>query len=160
MLNQKHIKSFNSYIYWIYNYLTLKNTDFVQPKIIKDHKYIDGGYVKRDLDYFTPEKSIEKKEWIFNNKQFETLGRIVKKFRTDSTKILLVQAPITKFLYNSYNNNSEFDIKISKYGKYINFNHISELVDTTDFYNDDHLNQNGVEKFNRDLIEILNQLNL
>jgi hypothetical protein len=41
------------------------------------------------------------------------------------------------------------------YGVYYNFNELLELEDELHFYDEDHLNQSGVEIFSAKLIEIL-----
>ena len=43
------------------------------------------------------------------------------------------------------------------YSEYYNFNEILTLNDSLSFYDYDHLNQNGVELFNKKLIELLDE---
>ena len=46
---------------------------------------------------------------------------------------------------------------MTKYSTYYNFNKIVTLNDSLHFYDSHHLNQNGVEIFNKRLIKILNE---
>ena len=76
------------------------------------------------------------------------------------SQLLLVQAPITVAKYQTYTNNDEFDIKMESFGDYINFNNNSCLNDSLHFYDNNHLNQAGVEIFNKELIRKLNFLQI
>ena len=73
--------------------------------------------------------------------------------------VYIVQAPITKTLYKSINNNKDVDRFLSNLGNYKNYQNLIELKDSTDFFDNNHLNQIGVEKFNtvlsKDLTNIL-----
>lgn len=46
---------------------------------------------------------------------------------------------------------------MSKYSSYYNFNERLILNDSLHFYDSNHLNQNGVELFNEELIKMVNQ---
>ena len=44
---------------------------------------------------------------------------------------------------------------MSQFGDYYNYNEIMSLNDSLDFFDDHHLNSNGVRKFDNKLIETL-----
>jgi len=153
---QRHFRATNTLIYAGYRYLIRSEQEnFNEPIRKKDDEYMGKGYVKKDLknNPFIPHKSIS---WEFDKKQFEALSRCIKYLKTREIKYELVQAPITSAYRNSITNNDEFDLKISKYGSYRDFNKLIQLNDTTDFYDYHHLNHRGVQKFNSALIEHLN----
>lgn len=59
-------------------------------------------------------------------------------------------------MYNSYTNNNYVDSFMKSYGlPYYNFNELMQLDDSLDFNDAHQLNQNGVNKFNTKLNEIL-----
>ena len=64
----------------------------------------------------------------------------------------MVQAPVTKSLYQLYGNNPEFDKEMRSLGEYYNFNSLVSLNDSLHFYDPDHLNSDGVKIFNKALI--------
>ena len=66
----------------------------------------------------------------------------------------MVQSPVTKPEYEVYNND-KIDLYFSGKAAYYNFNNRLVLSDSADFYNGDHLNQNGVKIFNKALFSIL-----
>ena len=70
-------------------------------------------------------------------------------------RAILVQAPVTKKFYDSYSNNSEIDAYYKSLAEYYNFNQILNLPSTRYFYDYHHLNQDGIEIFNKSLLEIL-----
>lgn len=151
---QNHIKVYNLLIYGFYRDLFKKNSYFIEASMKGDDKYIEGGYVERKLQYF---KYLEydRQKWELNNQQFKAFEQVLNLFDERNIPFVLVQAPITTQRYQSYVNNTEFDSTIKKYGKYFNFNKILDLDDRLHFYDSHHLNQDGVEIFNKKLIEII-----
>jgi hypothetical protein len=115
--------------------------------------YISGGYVERVQGNYIPSVQPEQ-EWEFNQKQLQEFREICNMLEKRNIKLVLVYAPITKSLYNSYLNNEVFDREIVKYGRYYDFNKILNLNDSLHFYDDDHLNQKGVEIFNKKMLSV------
>lgn len=153
-LNQNNIKAYNTFIYSYYR-KTIKNDWKISENRIKDvDTYIDGGFVERKLEYFSNNSlpKSEKNKEILNNYHFfnETIKLLIK----NKIDYYLIQPPITKKTYkNNISNNALFDNKMKLYGKYINFNNQIDLVDSIHFYDHYHLNQKGVEIFNKNLLD-------
>jgi len=145
----------------VYNTLIYNKIKTVLPfkpnsikKKVKNDTYIHNGYVEKKLSFF--KYFIHKPRlWHFNKKQQNAFNDILFKLK-NKYKLILVYAPITSSLYKSYKNNDYFDNIMNKYGTYYNFNKILNLNDSLDFYDSNHLNQNGVNLFNSKLIEIIN----
>jgi hypothetical protein len=160
-LKVKNLKVINTFIFSLFQDLFHQKEKFTENKIIGKDTYIEGGFVERKLEFFHQKKnelsnkSIEKKDWKFNEEQFLAFERIIKQAKQKGIKVFLVHSPYTSQLYNSKSNNNEFDKRIEKYAKYYNFNKDSVFNDSLDFYDRDHLNQNGVVKYNKLLMEIL-----
>ncbi|SOD88706.1 hypothetical protein [Spirosoma fluviale] len=118
--------------------------------------YIKGGFVERKMSYFH-HKTYNSQRWLIKKEQVKYFTETLAYIQNKGVSVVLVQAPITRDLYNSYKNNLEFDnLMRSTRLPYYNFNNIIFLDDSLHFYDGHHLNQKGVELFNRKLIEMSN----
>ena len=151
---QNHIKVYNTLVYGFYRDIFKKNTNYQEDFVKENDTYIEGGFVEKKLQYFEPTE-FNKTQWYINNKQFSYFEEVLLLINERNIPFILIQVPITPTRYKAYSNNSEFNDKMKKYGVYYNFNELIELNDELHFYNSHHLNQNGVEIFNTELIEIL-----
>jgi hypothetical protein len=154
-LELNNIKTYNTFIYGVFDDCVGLNTSFKENKIINEDHYISGGYVERKLKFYKSEKTISKNKWSFNEKQLSAFKEIIEIINEKRIKMILVFAPITNKLYSSYLNNNYVDSLMQSYQlDYYNFNNLITLNDSIDFYDAHHLNQNGVNKFNMKLTEI------
>ena len=153
-------KTLNTYIYASYRQLAGKNESSRQPKRRETDTYIDrNGFVERDLTYFkylTYKKEVKNgktvpKEWNIRPEQQAAFEATIALLKSEKIPYVLVRAPITSRLNNSYENNMEFDAYIQQQGRYYNFNKRLQLNDSMDFYDAVHLNQRGVKLFNEAL---------
>jgi hypothetical protein len=154
-LNMKNMKTFNTFLYAFNRDFFNLNASIVEKKIKKDDVYIKGGYVQKKIKKYFVNKVESKKRWFFDKKQLLEFNKISLLLKEKNKKVIFVYAPITSNLYNSYTNNKEFDKLIKSYGKYYNFNELMRLNDTLHFFDSNHLNQKGVELFNKSLIGLL-----
>ena len=156
-LKQKHLKVFNTLLYTLYREIVYKEKSTYKENNIKyNDSYIEGGFVLKKLLYYKPKK-LDKYSWSFNEKQVESFNTIIELLKERGVKLILVQAPVTKSLYNSYSSTQDFDKEMQKKGTYYNFNKIIQLNDSLHFYDSDHLNQLGVEIFDTKMLHIINQ---
>ncbi|ASS48736.1 MAG: hypothetical protein A3D31_06690 [Candidatus Fluviicola riflensis] len=153
-------KTLNTSIYAYYRQLAGKNTSNRQPKQRETDTYIDhNGFVERELTYFkylTYKKEVKngkvvKKKWIIRQKQQAAFEATIALLKAEKIPYLLVRAPITSRLNDSYVNNREFNLYISQFGRYLDFNNSLHLNDSLHFYDAVHLNQRGVKIFNEAL---------
>ena len=121
--------------------------------------YVSGGFVERAITYNKPSAFKKKKETKLLESQFENYHELISLFETSKIKYLLVQAPVTTQYYNMYNQ-EEFEVALKGEHFYLDFNKMIELNDSLDFYDSNHLNQHGVRKFNRILIEKIRERRL
>jgi hypothetical protein len=68
---------------------------------------------------------------------------------------LLVRAPITKGLNDSYTNNQAVGNYMRSKGRYTDFNGKLPLDDSLHFYDATHLNREGVKIFNRSVLDLI-----
>ena len=90
-------------------------------------------------------------------KQLKLFEEILLMLRSKKIKVVLVYVPIPKPNFDSYTNNMYFDTLMSKYSEYYNFNRIISLNDSLHFFDSHHLNQKGVELFNKKLIRLIDE---
>jgi len=147
---------YNTFIYAAYRQLFDLDVDF-RELISKDNDtYISGGYVEKQIKHYQAELE-EEKHWVMEGQQVRNFECLLKLLIERKIPVLLVQSPITKSRYDSFQNNQELDQIFNSYGNYLNFNNLMNLDDSLDFYDAHHLNQIGVRKFNALLIEELKE---
>lgn len=151
-----HIKTYNTLLYGTIRELFNLNNSFIEP-IKKDNgTYISGGYVEKEIKYFNPVQFPDE-EIVINQSQLASFTESMSYLKGKNIDVILVFSPISSSRYLSYSNNSYFDSIMKNYSEYYNFNEILSLDDSLHFYDSYHLNQNGVEIFNKKLIDILNK---
>jgi len=151
-----NIKTYNTLIYASFANILNLNKNFIELAQKDKDTYISGGFVESESHYFRF-VNYSKREWEFKEIQIKAFNECLKLLRKKNIKTILVLAPITSRLYNSFRNNNFVDSTFKAYNlEYYNFNELMQLNDSLDFYDSNHLNQNGVVRFNNKLIEILN----
>ena len=153
-LELNNIDTYNTLSYMcISNLLNLNKT--YEPIKIDNKTYILGGYEETDIS-FNKSTDYLKQKWTFKDNQIKMFNQNIMLLRKKNIRTILVFAPISQRLYNSYTNNNQVDSIFNTYNlEYYNFNKLINLNDSLDFLDGGHLNQNGVNKFNQKLIEIL-----
>lgn len=156
-----NIKTYNTLIYSYYKQVLGSNKDYRESAIKKDDRYIPGGFVEKKMALYKspPDKTNNKKVCKLNNVQLDIFKSILKNLSEKKIKYVLVQAPVTNYVFKSYANSAEIDSVFNSLGTYYNFNKLLQLNDSL-FYDSHHLNQNGVIIFNNSFIEVLKKDNL
>jgi hypothetical protein len=148
--------TYNSLIYSFYRQYTHRNT-CNEPKENEEDKYVDGGFVEKRLTYYHDTMNYIPHSLVWNKKQFKVFEEVLTSLQRKNIKVILVQLPITSTLYNSYSNNDDFDNRMNQFGEYYNYNQLMHLNDSLDFFDDDHMNQNGVISMNTEFLKILDK---
>lgn len=145
-----HLTAYNTLIYSALRRVFFKDQYFIEATKIDKDSYISGGYVERELEYNVQKQSAMEQKWRIKTEQMEALKSSINLLKQNNIPFILVQAPITNQLKNSYSNSYEMDTMYAQLGPYYNFSnqHTNILSDSLDFYDLHHLNQNGVVKFN------------
>lgn len=125
-----------------------------EPKIKGSDEYISGGYVKR-MGFGRYLKYPKDPEFTadFDSKGFKRFRDNLAIIRSQRIPIVLVFAPTTSYDYSRYPLN--IHSVYSSLGVYFNFNQGLPLDDSLHFYDDSHLNQDGVKIFNDAFIQTL-----
>ncbi|MCW0480309.1 hypothetical protein OKE60_05755 [Riemerella anatipestifer] len=154
----RHLAVFNTAIYGLYRQILGLNKTFSEPSIQNDDVYVQGGGFVETKFRKNPMLEEAKGKWELNPKQIEALKENLDYIKKRNIPYILVQAPITKKLYESKTNNKSVDSLLSTMGTYKNFYGELPLNDTIDFYDSNHLNQEAVVKFNESFITYLKTL--
>lgn len=155
-LKMANIKVANTFLYGLSRDVFNLNSEFIEPVERENafDTYVSGGYVEKKVFHYKP-KEQEEHHWKFDQKQIEAFNNVVEFLYAKDVNVVFIYAPITRGLYQSYTNNSSFDSILSPFENYYNFNENYPLNDAVYFYDEHHLNQDGVEMFNQKLIEVV-----
>ena len=157
---QNKLVTYNTFLFSSFRQIFGLNKTFSESLIQGDDTYIKGtGYVQtRPRIYKIKEES--QKEWLINDNQLKALKENVNYINSKGIKLMLIQTPITNSLYNSKNNNKQIDSIMNSLGNYKSYQKSLIINDSLDFYDNNHMNHNLVERFSKNLsIDIKNILN-
>ena len=153
-LQLNHMKVYNTLIYGSFRELLSLNSNFIEDIRKGDDTYINGGYVEKELQIFNDNEIYTSSPWNLVPYQVKAFENTINKLRARGIVVILVQAPIISEFYNSHSNNVDMDDYFQTLDGYYNFNNLLELENRY-FYDANHLNQDGVEIFNEELIKVL-----
>lgn len=124
-------------------------------KVSKVDQYIEGGYSEYEnavWDGYLPVDSIVRKVDDYQLKAFSYNLDFIKK---RDIPVRLVDVPVPTTYFETLKNLNQIRNVISTFGDIKTFQNDVELVDTLHFFDDNHLNQKGVEIFNPIFIDWL-----
>jgi len=130
---------------------------FREPVCKNGECYIEGGFVQRsDLEFFRGRRHVDSLYWTFRGEQQRAHQRTMAFLHKRRCPVVLVQAPVAQALFRSYRNNRVVDDFFRSSGfPYYNFNYSGMGANNHLFYDQDHLNMDGVAQFNGMLLKIL-----
>lgn len=150
-----NLLTYNTLIYGYFRQVFNLNKSLKEPVFLNGDHYIKGGgFVETKYRPYTPE-FLEKNKWILNENQIKALKENLEILKNHNIPYILVQSPVTKTLYNSKSNNEDIDKLLKSLGPYKNFQYELNLDDRKDFYDNNHMNQEAVIKFNNKFIAYL-----
>src|SRR5690606_25961647 len=130
--------------------------DVAEPLFKGEDRYIPGGYVEN----LSSRTKIENDTQTIHIRedQLQSFYSMVGKLKKHKIPYLLVQTPVTNQRYKSYSNIKDLDTIFNSKGTYMNFNEMLNLTDDN-FLDGHHLNQKGVNIYNKELIRRLEEIN-
>lgn len=149
VFNDPDILLFNSFLYSLINnklfFGAKRNAAFFSPV----EEYITQGFVETKMKY-NKREHIDSSVWGPSPEQAERLDMVYKTANKYGVNVLLVNAnSITdRYFINRDSINTFFESK----GEYLDLNSRLTLNDTIDFFDNSHLNSNGVKTMNNYLI--------
>ncbi len=156
----RDIRTFNTLILRCFREVSGKHSELTEPIIKKEDTYISGGFVQKEFKTYIHDDDIDKKIWKTNKSQLQSFIDNIEYLKKNDIITILVFAPISQQLYQAFKNLNYYDsLYSSQEVKYINANHMNlNLNDSLHFYDLHHLNQKGVEIFNRKLSQEIKPL--
>ncbi|MES2809139.1 MAG: hypothetical protein V4619_10965 [Bacteroidota bacterium] len=119
--------------------------------------YVKGGYVEREVTVFKEINSDTgvPSKFVFEKNQLEAFNEILALLKQKGVKLILFQTPVTKSFFSQISDQQTYDNFLKDKGDgYYNFNY-NRTFAAPDFYDSNHLNQNGVDKLDSLLIDTL-----
>lgn len=157
VLYHKNFRVLNTFIYSNIRNIFQSTPKKSEIELSQNNIYIGKGYVERKMS-FNKVRKYKPRELVFLDSQLNSIEEIDRICKNRDVLPIYVVAPIDKKLYNSFINIGEFEERMDKLGIFYDFNKLMKLNDTLHFYDSHHLNQSGVELFNRELIKLLSSL--
>lgn len=150
------LTTYNTLLYGYFRQILDFNKNFTEPQKQGGDYYIKGGGFVESEFRKNPLLDEPVGKWEINPKQIQALKENINFLKAKNIPYLIVQAPITEKLYHSKANNQEVNALLSSLGTYKNFQGEIPLNDTLDFYDNNHLNQPAVVRFNEYFIKYFN----
>ncbi len=145
------IRVLNSLIY----FQVFGNPNAAKSKPLKDDEYVDGGYIS-SFKIAKESKKYNPTVLKIDENNIVALKNIVIDAEKKGIKVYLFQSPIPIERYKSFKNNNEVDSIMKSIGKYYNYNEVGALPKKY-FFDDSHINQKGVDVYNKWVIEKINE---
>ena len=137
----------------VHNSISPEFKQMVEPADTAADHYVAGGFVERDMECYSP-VPYAPKAIVPRGVQLRALRRCTELLKARGVPYILLEVPDTKALFSSYTNINDFEDAMNCYGKYY-FISMDALDDSLHFFNEDHLNQRGVELYNAYLCDSL-----
>ena len=151
-----HLKVYHSLLFGFFRDFFHLNDRVREPRRRGPDTYIPGGYLHNKISHFDPATlQMTPKHWRPRPDQLAAFEDNITLIRAHGARLILLQAPWPKCKYRLYLKRHKFDRQMQAYGEYYNFTELMNLDDRQHFYDQDHLNQLGVELFNRELLQRL-----
>ena len=109
--------------------------------------YVPVGYVERPVEHYSPQPH-EPKAICVQDCQRRALRRCTNYLQRRGVPFIMIEVPDTRALMDSYTNLPRFQEDMSQYGP-LYCSPLPVLDDSLHFYNEDHLNQCGVDLYCR-----------
>ncbi|WP_439559407.1 hypothetical protein [Dyadobacter sp.] len=149
-----NMKVYNTLLYAMLRHLLNANQFNGDPTAHKEGvTYITGGYVET-LNSYADSKKFVNSALSFPESQLIALNRMTEVLKRKNIRYIIFQAPVTSKNYTAVSNNKEIDSTLSALGNYYNANEHNSWPNKL-FYDDSHLNQDGVDIFNKEIIRLL-----
>ena len=145
------VESINTIIFSFYSNYILNRTYFEED--YNNVNYVHGGYLEKKKIEFSKNLNFLSSVEV-NESQIKSLRKIITNLEKRNIRIIFVQSPMQNGL--RYQNYDQFNEVINSLDqKFFDYRSSSMFQDTIHFYDINHLNQNGVNLFNKLLLDSL-----
>ncbi len=152
VVQEPDIRTFHALIWKFAAEVSGRQLHFKKKKSNTGDRYISGGFVENIAR--SSNVSLRKRFVKLNSAHITSFESCLSLLMENKIPYVLVTTPFTHPYYE-ISNRIRHDSIFPLYGKYRDFNAIPGIQDPVNFYDDHHLNQRGVEEFNRHVIDWL-----
>ena len=121
-----------------------------EPTMVGENGYVDGGYVERPVEHFSP-VPFNRRSYVADPHQLRALRRCVDLLRERGVSYAFVRVPITKINLQAYDE-GDFGDRMREMAPYFD-DCPSAIDDSLHFFDGEHLNQDGAEAYCRYLCD-------
>ncbi len=150
-ISHTNIRPLNTFLYRFVDKDLLGKT-YRERSYSRHSTYIPGGFVAIDQGYYKETTPLEPTTLTYRDDQLTAFHDMLTFLKNKDVPYLLVQAPVSRDFYKALGDIAPFDSLMNSYGPYTNYNTNLTLPDTN-FFDLDHLNQYGVEVFDRKFLD-------
>lgn len=155
ILKIRNIRLFNTWLYAMMRDALGMNKNFREDTVKEEDTYVGNGYVEKQPERFNLSKYSRETKYKLDPVPYQkkAVRKIIRELNRRKTDVVMIQLPVTSVMLSDHMEAFKIDSFYVKQGKYYNFNPALYLNDTIHFFDSRHLNQEGVEVFNRYFIE-------
>jgi hypothetical protein len=117
--------------------------------------YVDGGFVERRMAGNRPPQAVPPAGMTLRDMQLRALERTIGLLKDRGIPVVLLEAPVTSADRRAAIGREAVVEQLRVLAPYLDTQDLVQLDDEADFYDSHHLNQRGVVRFNKALIERL-----
>jgi hypothetical protein len=150
-----HLKTWNALAFGAWKQISGQRNPIPEPQRQGPDTYVNGGFTERDPEHFKHEGPMKNVEYKPRPEQLDALFRTLRMLEEANTPFVLVTAPITDAFARSWVGVDRLRALIGPGDVYLNMQDSGAYSDSLHFYDRGHLNQQGVQLFNRALLDTL-----
>jgi hypothetical protein len=163
LIVMKELQGINTLLFVEMSQLFSNYYNYNEPIKKRKDTYIGGGFVETEMKIFDGNYEVEPINLEFRHYQKESFEQSLKYLTEKNINVVLVFAPIYEKTYTSFLNrvevNNYFESMVRSYNLkgYFNFNEmkVPGLNEKLHFYDDYHLNQEGVKLYDSYLVRVV-----
>jgi hypothetical protein len=150
-----HLKAWNGLVFAAWRQWSGRRRAEAEPARQGPDTYVGGGYVQHDPERFRSTGALPPVAFAPRTAQLEALHEALRRLDAAGIPFVLVTAPITDAFARSWAGTERMDALLAPGGMHLRMQDAAAYIDTVHFYDRGHLNQDGVERFNRALLDSL-----
>ncbi|MBK7946474.1 MAG: hypothetical protein IPJ85_14730 [Flavobacteriales bacterium] len=150
-----HLKTWNALVFGAWQQFTGRRNPLPKPQRQGPNSYVPGGFTQHDPENYQPAGYLPPMQCDPRPEQLQAFLRAVRMLDEESTPFVLVTAPVTDAFARSWIDDERLWSLLAPGHVHFRMQDAAMYSDSLHFYDRGHLNQNGVELFNRALIDSL-----
>lgn len=150
-----HLKTWNALVFGAWLQLTGRRNHTAEPARQGPDEYVRGGFVQHDPERFHSRRKMPRTPYTARPEQMAAFLRSLRQLDASGTPFVLVTAPVTDAFDRSWVGDDALWAMLAPGNVHLRMQDADAYADSVHFYDRGHLNQEGVELFNRALLDSL-----